>query len=154
MKELFGQSISNIYMDDEGLYLIFRGFHTATWCYRAEGDCCSSTWFESIDNPENLIDSEIIGIEQKEYTSDRDDSLDYQEVVTQTYGYTLKTNRGHTDIVFRNESNGYYGGTCEYMKEAKVNFSESPDSPILIPYYDGEEHEGVEVKSVFFSKAT
>jgi hypothetical protein len=42
--------------------------------------------------------------------------------VIRFYGYKIITDRGHCDIIFRNESNGYYGG---YMMYTPVTYDTS-----------------------------
>jgi len=118
MNELFGCDISYLYIDKEQQYLAFITFFKKIYLYYADGDCCSHSWFESINNPENIIDSEIIGIEKKEIITGKEN--DDNSVIA--FGYTLKTNKGYTDIEFRNESNGYYGGSCILIPEKDIQF--------------------------------
>ena len=144
MKELFGKVISNIYLSDDSTEIVFRGqdelHQDKSWSYDAVGDCCSHSWIESIENPEHLIDSVIIGIEEKPETEDKS-TVDDDDECIRVYGYTLKTARGYTDIEFRNSSNGYYGGDLEYRPDWEVTFK------------DGKAYLGKGIlKSVFFTK--
>jgi uncharacterized protein (TIGR02996 family) len=78
--------------------------------YRAEGDCCSWSWYYRILNPENLIDQKVVAVsEGRTDDVDPNDGLGQQED-DQVYGYCLMTAKGATEITFRNSSNGYYGG--------------------------------------------
>jgi len=121
MKELFKQYISHIYMDDDKNYLVFLN-KTGQWVYSPEDDCCSTSSFKSIENAENIINEWIIGIEEKPaYGFLIEEHLCERNTVT-IYGYTLKTNKGYCDIEFRNESNGYYGGSCEFINDAQLIF--------------------------------
>ena len=36
------------------------------------------------------------------------------------YGWKIATNKGYADIVFRNSSNGYYGGEINLMQTPSV----------------------------------
>lgn len=120
MKELLENRISYIYMDKEKECLVFMdNWCDQFWAYATEAECCSTTWFESINNPENMINEKIIGIEVKP-EKDCDSSSDDDVIVA--YGYTIKTAKGYTDIEFRNSSNGYYGGSCHYIHDAKLIF--------------------------------
>jgi hypothetical protein len=120
MKNLFGVFIRNIYISEDKTVLLF--ITDEYLVYRAEGECCSQSWFESISNPENIILNKntcykkIIGIEEKQCVLQEHPDHDCLSV----YGYTLKTSEGYCDIEYRNSSNGYYGGSCEEIKEFKV----------------------------------
>ena len=118
MKELFWESVKNIYTDDDKKYLIFFTDWEKCYVYRAGGDCCSASWFESIENIENMIKEKIIGIEEKNIEVERDGEL-------KIYGYTFKTKAGYTDIEFRNESNGFYDGSCELVKDFSIEWSDA-----------------------------
>jgi hypothetical protein len=123
MKEIFKQTISAIYIDEDSQYLVFIAkWGEPYWVYHASAECCSRSWFESINNPENLLCEEIIGIEEKPDSETNGESCDRHDYFTTVYGYTLKTNKGYTDIEFRNSSNGYYGGSCEFVPDAKLIF--------------------------------
>lgn len=132
MIELFGHYIKYIYTDIDAdhdkSYLIFINNLNNFWAYSAVGDCCSYSWFESINNPENLMDARVIGIEEKEEYYEEESFKEGVDEVIKIYGYTLKTHKGYTDIEFRNSSNGYYGGSCEYIPDAKLVFPEVEDT--------------------------
>lgn len=120
MKELFKKTVSAVYISEEKEYLSFiveYGGECLT--YYAEGGCCSSSWFESINNLENIIGEEIIGIEEKP-ECDPDGPLEDPDKCITVYGYTLKTIKGYTDIELRNSSNGYYGGSCEFIPDTEL----------------------------------
>lgn len=116
MKELFGQIIYSVLISDDKRYLVFD--LGLTQCvYLAHADCCSQSWFESINGVENLIREHVIGLEEIEMPKPFENKDG--DFIT-CYGYKLKTKKGYCDIEFRNESNGYYGGTCIYEPDAKV----------------------------------
>lgn len=74
------------------------------------GDCCSESWWADIYTPQQIIGSEIQAIhELTEYHPDDDRSRQDEDTA---YGFSIVSNRGICTIVFRNSSNGYYGGTC------------------------------------------
>lgn len=124
MKELFNQTISYIYSDEDHGYLVFIDELRQSWAYAAYGDCCSTSWFESINNMDNLLDEYIIGIEEKpERTAESSGKSPHEDNCIVVYGYTFKTRKGYCDIEFRNESNGYYGGRCNYLPGAEIDFA-------------------------------
>ena len=81
---------------------------------RADGDCCSSTWIESLDMPEVLLGT-VVAVEDLDMP-DLGQPNEYD--VIQYYGCKITTERGTCVIDYRNESNGYYGGNiswpCDY----------------------------------------
>lgn len=82
--------------------------------YICEGDCCSETWFADIIGVQSLLQQEVIDVAEmstekslSNYNiNDGRGRQEYDEV----YGYRLMTRLGTCDFVFRNSSNGYYGG--------------------------------------------
>lgn len=77
----------------------------------AVGDCCSESWFADFTGVDALLNHRVLEV----------DIVDMEEVsdgrtrqeVDQIYGYKFKTEAGYADLVFRNSSNGYYGGWVE-----------------------------------------
>jgi hypothetical protein len=81
---------------------------------RADGDCCSHTWIENVENVEALIGREIMEVAE---TCDGSKSDDDYEVV-QFYGCNISSVGGGTcKIDYRNSSNGYYGGNLDWGGE-------------------------------------
>lgn len=117
MKELIGKTIKGYSLKEEGTILEFDvivGDETKTKkiIYRTEGDCCSTSWFESIDG--DLFAGKVLNVEEVEM-EDANLKPHPQQEEDQLYGYKL-TLEGHiVDIVYRNSSNGYYGGWCELV---------------------------------------
>lgn len=150
MKEVFGKVIKSVYMDEDSQYLVLISDFDDYLVYKAEGDCCSSSWFESINNIESLINQKVIGIEENPESIREDEQDDCLRV----YGYTLKTSQGYVDVEFRNSSNGYYGGSCELVEGAELiypsveGFEKAPEHhypnggkpmiPEFCPYYCAE----------------
>lgn len=128
MKELIGKTVKQIFVSDDQQLIKFVT-NNADIIYYADGDCCSETWFADILFGYKFFDTEIESVE----------ALDVPEWVThmankdgrgrqeedEVYGFQLKTvckqqgiyssRASWCDIIFRNSSNGYYGGSCEYL---------------------------------------
>src|SRR6266481_6259974 len=120
MKELIGKTIESYSLKDDGetfeLYVTTKeDKKPKKMVYTTYGDCCSSTWFESIDG--DLFAGEVLMVEEismddanlKPHPRSEEDKL---------YGYKLLLGTGYgdnhiVDITYRNSSNGYYGGSCE-----------------------------------------
>ncbi len=118
MNELINKVIKKIQLDSKNQHVL--KFTTSTneeLYYQTWGDCCSDTWFADIIGVQNLLDSQVNSVEKLEFDSQKikPDGRCRQEV-DQYYGFKLITNRGFCDIIFRNSSNGYYGGSIDFMK--------------------------------------
>ena len=95
--------------------------------YRADGDCCSRSWFEGADAPDAII-GEVLVVDEVDGTEVWTDT-DGNEVdqlarnadeLRRTYFYRVFTARGCCTIDMRNSSNGYYGGSVELIEDAEV----------------------------------
>lgn len=92
-----------------------------------DGDCCSETWFADIIGVANLLspdtsayrgyndDGKIMGIELLDLPPEDNSPRTRQEYDT-LYGIRLRTKKGDCDIIYRNSSNGYYGGEAFPMR--------------------------------------
>jgi hypothetical protein len=93
------------------LYLVTDDgvFETVTYA-----DCCSETWFADITGVAALLGGVVAKADvlAEQLGTDVEDGRTRQEY-DEVYGYQITTNQGRCDIVFRNSSNGYYGGSFE-----------------------------------------
>lgn len=129
MKELVGKLVTNIYVSNDETFMKFDIKDEQPIIYKAYGDCCSETWFADIivnwrmtkkdrDNyPLEVLNCEELDIPewlQEVIAADGRGRQDSDAV----YGLKLKF-KDHAwrpvvehdlTIVFRNSSNGYYGG--------------------------------------------
>jgi hypothetical protein len=98
-------------------FLGYKNPHKFKIAFVTYGDCCSETWIEHLEMPNNIIGATILDIEnidlpEKEKTIPA-------EGVHKFYRTIIKTDKGDIDIEYRNESNGYYGGSLDlHIKEA------------------------------------
>lgn len=88
-----------------------RGILIAT----ADGECCSSSWFESVD-----IDG--IGGELTEFDESTEAPPGFEDPPEEDYECikvyfgTIKTTKGRITYEMRNSSNGYYGGSIVWSR--------------------------------------
>lgn len=82
-----------------------------------ESDCCSETWFADIIGVKNLLDEVVSGVEELGVSAAKDDRS--RQDFDKCYGVRLKTRKGDCDIIYRNSSNGYYGGEAVDMTHGK-----------------------------------
>lgn len=108
MKELLGKTITGLRVRDGEDILVFD-HPDGTWtAYATHGDCCSETWFADIVGVNALINATVLEVQDVELEDDADERT--RQEYDRFYGVKLKTDRGYVDIVYRNSSNGYYGG--------------------------------------------
>lgn len=77
------------------------------------GDCCSESWWADVYTPQQIIGSELLAIHTLEQYYPNDDRSRQEE--DKAYGFSIVGYRGLCTIVFRNSSNGYYGGDCSWV---------------------------------------
>lgn len=110
MKKLIGKKITGISISECHEILAFETDKGAI-VYKVEGECCSESWFADITGVCELLRG---GTVKTVETIDMDgcdiDDGRGRQVCDEAYGIKLTTDRGYTDIVFRNSSNGWYGG--------------------------------------------
>jgi hypothetical protein len=101
--------IKNIIHTDSNLFIV--KLDGKALMYEAYGDCCSRSFIEDFDIqiPPNTIIREVHEVTGKQ-----------EEVDGETYKWTFYkfyTNKGVHTLSFRNESNGYYNGSLEFVAE-------------------------------------
>lgn len=108
---LVGKTINKMMIAEDKKALLFicdDGEHIV----RADGDCCSYTWVESVELPALGFPAKVLSVEdldmpEKEYDRNAFDCLAF-------YGCNIKTDKGEIVIDYRNNSNGYYGGNLSW----------------------------------------
>jgi hypothetical protein len=117
MKKLIGKKINGISINDDQSILSFDTDQGQV-NYEAYGECCSESWFADITGVSALLGGTVATVEEVSmdgYNVEDGRGRQYEDAA---YGYKLTTDRGYADIVFRNSSNGYYGGNLEDYKNA------------------------------------
>lgn len=97
--------------DQQSLAFLCDGEHGVRW--DADGDCCSVSWFADIVGLRALIGATVSRVEEIDLETlgyRTDDGRGRQEC-DQAYGFKIITDKGWVDVIFRNSSNGYYGGS-------------------------------------------
>lgn len=91
--------------------------------FDTDADCCSETWFADILNPQALLSKGAIITAAIELNLPDDDHSRSRQEYDCVYGSRLTTADGDCDIVYRNSSNGYYGGSADLLKVAPQDIS-------------------------------
>jgi hypothetical protein len=115
MKELIGKTITGLFVNEDQSGLMFTHPDNEKTCYETYADCCSETWFADITGVSALLDSTVLEVENTDLLETEDGRT--RQEYDRFYGVKLKTTKGYVDIVYRNSSNGYYGGEIEYKAQ-------------------------------------
>lgn len=101
--------------DNQVLWLEFEGGGKAK--FKTYAECCSHTWIESLDAPGNLR-GKVLSIEEIDMPNLGDiPTVGRPEVErVKYYGLRIVTENGHCVIDYRNDSNGYYGGSLDLVE--------------------------------------
>ena len=108
MNELIGKTVSGLRVNEDQSVLVFDHPDGTSTSYVTDGDCCSETWFADITGVAALLGGKVLEVEAVDLPT-VDDGRTRQEEDS-FYGMKLRTDKGYADIVYRNSSNGYYGG--------------------------------------------
>lgn len=87
--------------------------------YITEADCCSETWFHELMNVDALIGGKVAGVTELDLPAPPDALRQDSDIL---YGYRIDTDKGSANLVFRNSSNGYYGGSIAEIKSDERSF--------------------------------
>lgn len=117
MKEhvLIGKIVRDVSLSDDQECIRFTcdgGEVIRADCY---GDCCSHSWVEDILYPDVLIGVPVLEVENIDMPDGMPTKHGHFEEEMQYYGCKIRTSKGVCTIEYRNSSNGYYGGSLEWL---------------------------------------
>ena len=112
---LIGKTVTSAYLAADKLAIKFVLSDGAEMVVQADADCCSKSWIESVDNLEQLLHSPVTAVEDVSLP-DKNENFDGGDL-RQFYACKIHTTRGYALIDYRNESNGYYGGSLTWPGE-------------------------------------
>lgn len=106
---LIGKTIIAVALADDAKAIRFDVSDGEPITARADGDCCSNSWIENVENAEALVGTPVLSVADIDmpdspYDHDTFDILAF-------YGFKISTAHGECVIDYRNDSNGYYGGS-------------------------------------------
>lgn len=109
--KLVGKSVVSHELGEDGSQLKLVCADGTVALFVPEGDCCSMSWIESIDD-ENALRGVIHSIEEIDMPDLGNVDGKRRTGVDRVsyYGLKITTNKGRSVIDYRNDSNGYYGG--------------------------------------------
>jgi len=111
MNEICGKTIMGLSVSEDEHYLVFHYADGTFDAYEVDGDCCSESWFADIVGVSALIGGKVLEVAEVDMPQeDKPDNRCRQEYDS-FYGVKIRTDKGYADIVYRNSSNSYYGGS-------------------------------------------
>ena len=84
---------------------------------QTDADCCSYTWIEHVEIPALGFPAAVLAIEDLCMPGQPESTFNKDTDVLAYYGCKITTDRGEIVIDYRNDSNGYYGGSLTWPGE-------------------------------------
>lgn len=109
LNAMLGQKIASVELDKgkDLLTITFQSGHTQS--FSTEGDCCSHSWIEHLELPNDIVGATLLSVEERSFGEiESEDGKEYDSL--KSYQTLFKTDRGYISVEYRNSSNGYYGG--------------------------------------------
>ncbi|GAC1455464.1 MAG: hypothetical protein PVSMB1_04960 [Gemmatimonadaceae bacterium] len=125
---LVGRKLIGVSVSKDKNVLVFQFADGGEVKYNADGDCCSSSWIEHIEVPNDIAGAEVISVSEAPVIDATDDDTKNPRGVEkyewedeprreheclQVYQTVFGTTKGEIAVEYRNSSNGYYGGSLE-----------------------------------------
>ncbi len=110
---LIGKRFNKLEVSERENYLRVTTTEGNTHVFYARGDCCSESWFSEILGVHKLFEGNVLearAVSLEEINFRERQSRQQRDLV---YGFRILTEAGTVQLVFRNSSNGYYGGNIE-----------------------------------------
>lgn len=84
---------------------------------QVDADCCSYTWVEHIEMPALGFPATVVSVDDLEMPEGKPSTFHADPDSLQFYGCKILTDKGEIVIDYRNDSNGYYGGSLSWPGE-------------------------------------
>ena len=116
--KLLGRRVLSLLMNPEHDYMRFVT-DAGVFDFHCYGDCCSESFINHTNCLEDLLGNTVLEVDEVDMFS----ALGVvpeptRQEVDQVLTYRLRTSKGICALEFRNSSNGYYGGSLEYVGES------------------------------------
>lgn len=114
-----GCVLSSVETEEGGNRVVIALADGSRRVYEVEGDCCSTSWVEHLTVPPDIAGATVLRIEERPQYGMQATEDQYAECKThrewldvlKVYQTAIVTDRGEVVIEYRNNSNGYYGGS-------------------------------------------
>jgi hypothetical protein len=128
MHQLIGKVITGLELTEDRIAVRFLLGDEKPVVAVCDADCCSSTWVEHISLPAGGFPAVVLEAADLEMPDLGDQpGRDFM----QYYGFQVKTDKGYLIIDYRNESNGYYGGSLCWQSEHHYGGVYGQNTPML-----------------------
>ena len=123
-----GKTLSGVSLNPEKDEITFTFTDGSSKRLGTEGDCCSSSWIEHLEAPPDVFGAVITAIDEPEMPPhDNHECLarvgedaygnECVHDVLAVYHTRFRTDKGDIVLEYRNDSNGYYGGSLTDLGE-------------------------------------
>lgn len=117
MNPLVGKTLIGIKIASDRQALLFQTSNDNLTVH-VEADCCSYTWIEHIELPALGFPALVIAVEDLDMPEQTEESNFHSDPeVLSFYGCKITTDKGDIVIDYRNDSNGYYGGSLAWPED-------------------------------------
>lgn len=113
---LIGKTINKVQITTDKLAIRFILSDGTEVTARTYAECCSSTWIEHVSLPWNGFPATVYDASDIAMPDSLCENECENEYIKH-YGFCIKTDKGDMMIDYRNESNGYYGGSLFWPEE-------------------------------------
>lgn len=115
---MLNKKIASVVLEKSKDILTFNFDDNTLQAFTVEGDCCSSSWVEHLDMPNDVEGATLLSIEEL----GTEEVKDPEHECLLVYQVHFNTDRGTIALEFRNSSNGYYCGWLQPIdKKIKNN---------------------------------
>lgn len=134
LNQLVGATVKQIFMNENLLrFITDKGSCT----FRVTGDCCSQSYFYDFIGVDKLLKNGAIKLIESILLDEPQDIDAAKGEVVKAYGFRFITEDlefGEVSSVmsFRNDSNGYYGGSLENVLDQEVSPEIIQDSTVRL----------------------
>lgn len=108
IRKLIGKLITGYTLSPSGEVLTLHTANGEDLKLNTYGDCCSETWIEHVTTP--AFPATITAIDER----DLGEVPGVRQEYGQKYSTVFRTDKGNLEVEYRNDSNGYYGGSLEF----------------------------------------
>lgn len=115
--KLLGRKVLTLLINPDHTYMRFNTDEGSFdfYCY---ADCCSESFINHVNCIEDLLGDTVLEVDEVDMfkalgITPEPTKQEYDDVLT----YRIRTPKGVCALEFRNSSNGYYGGSLEFVEE-------------------------------------
>lgn len=133
-KDMLGRKLKSVELSNGGEEIVFKFKEGDPARFGVSGDCCSQSWIEHLEKPARLSGAVITEVDEPEmpphdnhecepcsgaegsdycYKEHEHDGCTHDYL--QVYHTRFRTTKGDIVLEYRNNSNGYYGGSLDRL---------------------------------------